>query len=408
MKNLSTLILITALAAVLSNVSAQSAPMSQVRENPFAFEASYLGDFVSNIKGGIKTGSVYLGLVDLGLGFDTEKAGLWNGGEIFIHAQNTHGGLASGNLIGDIQVPSNIENGNFTYLYELWYKQSFGKFSILAGVNDLNAEFAASEYGGLFLNSAFGIHSSIALNVPVSIFPKTSLGMTFTYEHSAAITLRMAVYDGDPGSLDDDPHNFNWSISKEEGLFSIGELQYDLKRKENKNTIQKEGILIGTYKVGAYFHSGTFENSPVGISRKGNYGLYLIADQVIIPRSSYSNRSLSAFTQMGWSPADRNANNFYLGTGINVHGLLFGRYHDILGVGIAHAKITTEIPGFNSEMIPGMVSIITAETALEISYKVQIIDQIAIQPGLHYIINPGAVEGLDNAIVPTIRLEVGI
>ena len=408
MKHIRILILLAAITGAFSSISAQFSESGKEKANPFSFEAAYLGDLVSNVQGGLKTGSAYMGLVDVGLAFDTEKAGIWRGGEFFIHAQNTHGGLASGELIGDIQILSNIENGNYTYLYELWYKQCFANFSVLAGVNDLNAEFAVSEYGGLFLNSAFGIHSSIALNVPVSIFPKTSLGITFTYQPVENLTVRGAVYDGDPGSLDSDPHNLNWGLSKEEGLFFIGEAQYDLYRGENKNTIQKEGILLGSYKFGTYFHSGTFENLPAGYSRKGNYGFYMLGDQVIIPRSAHSNKSLSAFFQMGWCPGTRNPNNLYLGTGINVRGLLFDRYQDIVGIGFAFAQQTTEVPGITIESIPGMVPVTGAETAVEMTYKIQIIDRIAIQPGLHYIINPGALAGLENAIVPTVRLEVGI
>ena len=39
--------------------------------------ATYKGDFVSNFRGGISTGSTYLGLADLFLRFNTQKAGLW-------------------------------------------------------------------------------------------------------------------------------------------------------------------------------------------------------------------------------------------------------------------------------------------------------------------------------------------
>ncbi len=408
MKKLCSLILVTTISACLVNVSAQVKQMDQARENPFAFEASYLGDLVSNIKGGMQTGTVYMGLVDVGLNFETEKAGFWKGGEIFLHAQNTHGGYASGDLTGDLQVLSNIENGNFTYLYELWYKQSFGKLSVLAGVHDLNADFIASEYGGLFLNSAFGIHSSIALNVPVSIFPKPTLGLVLNYESSEVLAMRFAMYDGDPGSLDDDPHNLNWTINREDGVFMIGEVEYNLLREENKNTIQREGTLIGTYKIGAYYHSGSFENNLDGSPEQGNYGLYMLADQVIIPRSAYSNKCLAAFLQMGWCPADRNHNNVYLGAGLNLRGMMFGRYQDILGVGIARANILSDLSGANVDVMPNMILQLNFETALEFTYKIQIIDNLAIQPGLHYIINPGANKAFDNAIVPTIRLEAGI
>ena len=41
------------------------------------FGAAYIGDLVTNIKGGIKTGTAYLGLATIDAGFDTEKAKWW-------------------------------------------------------------------------------------------------------------------------------------------------------------------------------------------------------------------------------------------------------------------------------------------------------------------------------------------
>ena len=60
---------------------------------PLIFETSYVGDNVNNFSGGIKTGSRYLGMANIRLGFDMEKAGLWKGGLFYINAANTHGAI---------------------------------------------------------------------------------------------------------------------------------------------------------------------------------------------------------------------------------------------------------------------------------------------------------------------------
>ena len=141
------------------------------------FGAFYTGDLVSNVSGGIQRGTTYLGLANIVAGFDTEKANWWKGGELFVNIGNTHGGEPSKNLVGDIQGVSNIEAGNLTFMYELWFKQRFGNFEIGLGLQDLNVDFASSENGALFTNSSFGIHSSIADNVTSPIFPLTALGL---------------------------------------------------------------------------------------------------------------------------------------------------------------------------------------------------------------------------------------
>lgn len=162
-----------------------------IPKSPFGFEASYIGDVVNNFSGGIKKGGSYLGMANIKLSFETEKARWWKGGKFFIHGANTHGGEPSRDFIGDFQGVSNIEAGNLTYLHELWYKQTIGKFIFTLGLQDLNAEFMTSEYAGHFINSSFGVHSTIADNVPTPIFPLTAFGLQFQYQISDKITAKM-------------------------------------------------------------------------------------------------------------------------------------------------------------------------------------------------------------------------
>jgi porin len=45
------------------------------------------------------------------------------------------------------------------------------------------------------------------------------------------------------------------------------------------------------------------------------------------------------------------------------------------------------------------------ETVLEASYKLQINDQLFLQPDLQYIINPGGYRHLDSALVTALRFD---
>ena len=47
------------------------------------------------------------------------------------------------------------------------------------------------------------------------------------------------------------------------------------------------------------------------------------------------------------------------------------------------------------------------ETAIELTYRIQINDNIAFQPDFQYIIHPGALRVLDNAFVGLLRFEIG-
>lgn len=345
--------------------------------------ATYKGDFVSNFSGGIKTGSTYLGLADLYVSFDAEKAGLWKGGEFMIHGANSHGGEPSANLIGDFQVASNIEAGNHTFLYELWLKQTIGNVTATIGLQDLNAEFTNSDVASLFLNSSFGVHSVISDNILAPIFPLTSPGITFCWNTSETICLKSAIYKGCPIDFDTNPYNVRWDLNHLQGLLWVTEGQFSWKSHQEKNNV---------LKTGAFFHrhcpeSGVI-NSETGNELTYDYGFYLVGDHQVFSHGNEV-RGLNIFYQLGVSP--RNDNFAYVGAGCSYSGLLSGKGSDVLGLAIASGMLTDERG--------------KDETTFELTYKVQLTDQIYFQPDLQYVVNPGGTGlPLKNATVGLLRL----
>jgi porin len=343
--------------------------------------ATYKGDFVTNFNGGIATGSTYLGLADLFLHFDAEKAGLWKGGEFLVHGANSHGGEPSASLIGDFQVASNIEAGNHTFLYELWFKQRFANITATIGLQDLNAEFANSNVAAMFLNSSFGVHSVISDNILAPIFPLTSSGITFCWDASEKISLKTAIYRGCPIDFDENPYNTKWDLNYLQGLLWVTEGQYSWTGKYENNNVLKTGV---------FFHQHCPEsdviNSETGDKLTHDYGFYLVGDHLV---HSNGNRGLSIFYQVGVSL--RNDNFGYLGAGCAYTGVFSKKGNDILGFAVANGMLTKE---------RGM-----DETTFELSYKVQLTPQIYLQPDLQYVVHPGGTDvQLKNATVGLVRL----
>lgn len=362
---------------------------SQKIGDGISFEASYVSEYVANINGGIKKGSDYLGMIDLMATFDTEAAGLWNKGSFFVQLENTHGGTPSGTYIGDYQVVSNIENGYYTYLYQLWYNQQVNNFSFLVGLHDLNSEFLASDYAGEYINSSFGIMPSVSSNVPVAIFPKTTLGGIVRYEASENLFMQAAIYDGDPMCLDTDPYFKNFELSKEEGFISIGEVAM--------STLKAEGY-NGTLKLGGYYHSADCYNiKDTVVELSGNYGAYFILDQIVVPFNENDLRGVGMFLYGGWAPSDRNEANYSWGIGFNLMAPFASRPDDIVGIGIASVNVNN---------VQDDLTVATgSETAIECMYKLRVHNNILIQPEIQYIVNPGAGTSgsLSNATVGLIR-----
>lgn len=351
----------------------------------FTFETGYVGEFFNGLSGGMRTGSCYEGMLDLGITFNTENAHMWSGGEFYIQLENTHGNSPTGNYIGDLQVLSNIENGDYTYLYMLWYKQTLGKASLTLGVHDLNSLFVTTEYGGLFANSSFGIMPTSSMNVPVPIFPKNCMGAILELEATDKITINAALYDGDPGSIDADPHNMHLGIDPESGFLSTVEGIY---------SISANNYTKACYKLGMQYHTGEFTNFSDGETKDGNLNIYAIADQLVIDKGN--GKGLGLFAQLGWAPSEYNNIPVYIGTGFNILGTLPDRGEDILGLGIAHAQVSEHL-GLDENN----------ETIVELSYNLQINESIGLQPDFQYIMNPGATSSIDDAFVGLLRINIG-
>lgn len=362
----------------------------QARAPWYNFDFAYTSDFVRNFNGGKATGGAFLGMGQLGLTLNTTKMGLWRNGEIFLHGLLTHGDCPSQDLIGDFQVASNIDAGYYPGLFEFWYRHQIGsKLTILAGQHDLNADFLVCETAGLFLNSAFGIHSSISLNVPVSIFPVAALGLMADYKISKNFNLKAGIYDGDPGDTESNKYNLQIGLGRNEGSFRIGEIAWNF-----------GGKLKSEFKTGGYWHSGSFTSfSDPELVYENNYGTYLIVDQQLWQSNEESStRSINSFLQVGWSPEDRSSNQYYLGGGITLQDLLGKNQVDIIGLSFAHASFATPFTrSLSSEINP-----IDAETAVELTWQLMLLPYLVIQPDLQYIFNPG-LNGNDNALAGIFR-----
>lgn len=363
-----------AVACINCSLCAQK-PSTETVNEPVSFEASYVADNVNDVTGGIQTGSTYLGMANMMLNFDTQKADMWSGGHFFINAANTHGDEPSVNLIGDVQVVSNIEAGNHTFIQEIWYQQRFGSMEITGGLQDLNKEFANSEYGALYLNSSFGILPIISNNFNASIFPLTTIGLTWKWDITEGSAWLNAVYDGSPTNFDYNPYNLNWQFNSGDGLLLISEFQ---KQKKIKG-------LSGIYKLGAYHHFHPGKNIPDSLINR-LFGVYGYADQTIWKRNK---KNAGVFLQLGYSPSSGSTNNFYLGTGVNITGVLSRKAKDTFGLAVAHVTFTRER---------------SSETAFECTYRYQLTGRIFLQPDVQYIVQPlGTGRPLPNVLAANFR-----
>jgi len=380
--------LLTFLALLNLHVILQAQTDTTDRQKIIQAEISYVGDVLGNLTGGIHTGTCYLGMANIRISFSTEAAHLWKGGELFINGANTHGDQPSDEMLGDLQVASNIEAGNHTFLQELWYRQTWKFAEVTVGLQDLNINFVNSTKSWLFRNSSFGVLPTVSGNVPAPIFPLTSLGVTANWKLTRKLNLLNAVYDGSATDFDKNPHNLNWDLGAGEGLLIFNELQRKTKLRN----------MPGIYKAGIYIHTHLLpeeddHDEDVDTAFRSSNGIYFIGDQMIW-RNPGGARDLWAFMQLGYSPKKMNTNNYYIGLGLNFSGLFSLKGKDMAGLAFA---------------FDGLRGSTGNEIVLELTYLYTVLSFLYLQPDIQYIINPaGTGEHLDNCLAVTLRFGINL
>ena len=121
------------------------------------------------------------------------------------------------------------------------------------------------------------------------------------------------------------------------------------------NSDENSKGLPGTYKAGAWYHNARFADpreDDTGLSladpgssgnakmRRGNWGFYGVADQLIWHQGDDRDHGIGLFARAFVQPGDRNLSSFQGDLGLNVKGLLFGRKDDTLGLGWSYLKIS--------------------------------------------------------------------
>ncbi len=355
-------------------------------ENTINARASYIGEGFANFTRGLQKGETYLGKIHFGIEY---KPKFFNNGEFSAHIENTHGGNPSRDYIGDLQVASNIDNGDYTYLSELWYKHSFNNLFVKFGIIDLNSDYLNSNCGGVFLNSSFGIQPSASLNMPVPIFPMNALGVNLQYSFFDKLILRTGIWDGNPGDLNRNPYNVQWKLSKSEGILSATEFEYKYKNG------------LGNLKFGMLYHSANFKTlSDTSCYIKGNFQFHFIFEQVIVYDKINNKPKIDVFANIGYLPNNEiNVIPLSFSGGVYYSNVFLNKIDDKIGFAFSYAKIS-------DVLLRKYMEYKTKETLFELTYTIEINNNISIQPDLQYIFNSGVNNNVSDAFVGFLRVII--
>ncbi|MEQ8208099.1 MAG: carbohydrate porin [Woeseia sp.] len=357
-----------------------------VMADGYDFEAVYTGEVVHNVSGGISTGGRYLDNLDLLLSLDLRDVFGTGRGTVFLHGLYNNSATFADELVGDLQVTSNIDAPYGVRLFEAWYEIRQGAWSLRSGLYDLNSEFDAHETGSLFLNSSHGIGAELAQtgeNGP-SIFPISSLAVRAAWQNDN-LSVRLAVLDGVPGDTENLSSN-KVRLSGDDGALVVLEMDATV------------GIDTRLW-AGHWKYTGSFDHLISDRRSNNNDGWYLGAERSF----ELTGRTASAFVRYGTANADLNSLENYFGAGVVVQAPFAWRPDDQLGIAIASAGAGD--PYLDALLPPGRASG-KHETIWELTYRAMVNEHLVVQPNIQFVKNPAMDATLSDALVVAIRFQL--
>lgn len=398
-----------------------------IEDAGFTPTVDYTGDYWRNLAGGLEVGDAYMHLFRFGL--DWEPAPLipgWGGALVRVSGIQAHQTRSlTGELVGDLNGVSNLEAPNGFRLYEAWLQQSFAgqRFTLQAGNLLVDENFAATDQGALFLNSGFGWSQFLAANTRglVPAYPFPAPGVRLQWRTSAASYLQLGAYDGDAldhaaGDLSGNPDGTRFQLGDDQGVFAIAEFGYQL------NQADRDDGLPGTWRVGAAFQSGEFEDlyrDEVGGSavasglaphtHEGNAIGYVAIDQMLWRETPESGdtQGLGAFFRLGAGPADRNPFNLVIDGGLHYQGPFPGRNDDAIGLGCVFVGASEDLRRRERDDrdIRGVPvdTFSDYELVLELTYTAWLTPWWTLQPDVQWVLHPGGSAAIEDAWIIGLR-----
>lgn len=411
LRNVHFLVLIGALACCALPAAAEPAdPVQGVRDRladaGYQFSMTYISEQLANVSGGMRTGAIYTGRLDLGTTIDIEKVVGWGGATFHANMFQIHGDGLSRSYIGNLMLVSGVEALSATRLYELWIEQKLlgGKLAVRVGQQASDIEFIDSQYDDIFVNSALGWPGISGINLP-SGGPSPPLavpGIRLKAELSERITAYLALFDGSAGALGDDPQITNphgLAFRVNDPPWWIGQVKYRFEIGESR--------LPATITGGAWYHMMSFadqrfssdgrsladpDSSGETLWHRRDNGVFMVYEQLLARARPDADKGVSFFMRASVSRSDRNLISAYVDGGFLFAGFSEAHPDDKFGIAATYARISDRARALDRDvqLFTGTAyPVRDYEAVFEMTYAHQLRPGVVVQPVMQYVLHPG-------------------
>lgn len=395
---------------------------NKLEERGVTISSNFTTDIGGNPIGGLKQTAKYSGFLNIGMAIDFEKLASIKGLSLSVSNYLASGEDLSGSIGNFFGVQEIYTPGSY-FFGELDLSLSLLNDSVVLETGRLFAGdvFATSEFCQYYVNGGINNNlNSIPANIFFPAFNITAWAARATYEPNKEWQLVCGIYNADTRVEKVNNYGADFSFAMDNGYLAIGQLAY----KRNKR--RKDNGLPGSATFGCYYQSSRFQDLSDPTKRwHGNYGFYLVVDQMIYrgdwpefkgpsymrSEATYGERARQPYSHQTAISADRpkglsvwgagylapqthtNTQTYQLVGGLVYRGLPSGRDHDVTAFCVILGKFSDQLDGQGTE------------TVVELNHRFQVGPWFYITPDIQYVINPNGQNDIDDALVLGVELS---
>jgi porin len=298
---------------------------------------------------------------------------------------------------GSLFSPAEAFTGRSVRLTRMYLQQDLAEDQLSLKIGRLATEddFLSSPIYGEYVSAAINsVPGSVLESTPgFTTFPEAQWGAVAGYKPLEQVRAAIGIYSSDDEINQDKEHGVDFSLNSDNGIMTIGEVDYLWKLGDSEETPG----LPGEVKVGGWYDTGPRPNLRDETDNKGNNGGFYVGLQQMAFREgdADSTEGLTPWAVVTYAPKQSiNTVPFFLGAGMVYQGLIPTRDDDRAAIGFYWGVLSRDIEDTSSEKI------------LEVAYTAQLTPWFYVRPDAQFIFQPGGSGETSNAVV--LGGEIGI
>jgi porin len=346
---------------------------------------THKSDILSNLSGGIKRGTVWMGNTEARVKMNLERLLGWEATSAYIQYHSQLGSKFNRDYVDSFVIVDNIESNNTAKFFQAWIQKGFSNetLSVLFGLYAIDSEFYVNDTSSVFTQTPYGMANDLGqsgMNAP-PIFPTGALALRVKYNTPGKnFYAQYALTDGVPG----DPNNLRGThiqLNKGDGTFSILEFGFTPHPLQTETPASEESEYFNKTAIGFWRYSTHFNDlDPFNPLLHPSQGAYFLAERTLMNEKDHLAQGLSGFVRYGVASKDIHQSDWTGSLGLRYHGLINGRDDDIAAIGVTVSHASDTYQRVNASL--------STETSVEATYRMQVKPWFALQPTLQFVNHP--------------------